>query len=294
MGPTVSPSAPPAAAGSPARARAWWIPLTVGVVALALRELGVRTGLPYAFNIDERSHFLPQALGFLSGEPRPTYFINPPGLSVLQAPLLALLLGPDGARERFLVDPGDVWLLARQVTIVLTALAALLVVSTADRLAGRIAALVGGLVLASAPLAVHYGRLALNDAVTMLPAAGAVACAVRLRTVEARSGDPGAVRTALLGGFAGGAGLSVKYQAAAFAAPVLLAALAGPHRWRRAPAVVAGFVLGVVALNPTGVLELGETAAALRFQSAFTRRPPLYGQSGDGGLDDALGTLGWV
>ena len=44
----------------------WWALAIAAIVlgALALRLWGIRWGLPFAYNLDERSHFVPRAVGY--------------------------------------------------------------------------------------------------------------------------------------------------------------------------------------------------------------------------------------
>src|SRR5258708_11140896 len=65
----------------PPRARRWTWPLAVAAttaVALALRLWGVRHGLPYAYNVDVNSHFVPRAIGLFGHGWNPHYFATPP------------------------------------------------------------------------------------------------------------------------------------------------------------------------------------------------------------------------
>ena len=51
------------------------------LLALVLRLWGIRWGLPFAYNLDERSHFVPRAVGFFrDGSLDPDYQLNPSGL----------------------------------------------------------------------------------------------------------------------------------------------------------------------------------------------------------------------
>lgn len=48
------------------------------VVTFALRLWGIKQGLPYSYNVDEATHFVPRALAFFSHDLNPQYFLNPP------------------------------------------------------------------------------------------------------------------------------------------------------------------------------------------------------------------------
>ena len=72
----------PAVAGR----RTWVYPAAVGallVVTLLLRLWGIKQGLPYSYNADEATHFVPRAVAFLSQDLNPHYFLNPPAYSYL-------------------------------------------------------------------------------------------------------------------------------------------------------------------------------------------------------------------
>src|SRR3954463_9905182 len=65
--------------------------------ALALRLIGLRTGLPYVYNADENSHFVPRAVGMFGHGLNPHYFVNPPAFTYLIHALFALRYGTDPA-----------------------------------------------------------------------------------------------------------------------------------------------------------------------------------------------------
>src|ERR1022692_956283 len=52
-------------------------------ITLVLRLWGIKQGLPYSYNADEATHFVPRAVGFFSHDLNPHYFLNPPGYSYL-------------------------------------------------------------------------------------------------------------------------------------------------------------------------------------------------------------------
>ena len=54
-----------------------------------LRFWSLGHGLPYAYNLDERAHFVPHAVAMTSGDLNPGYFINPPALTYLLAAWLS-------------------------------------------------------------------------------------------------------------------------------------------------------------------------------------------------------------
>src|SRR4051795_2826646 len=67
------------------------------VAALILRLIGLRTGLPYVYNADENSHFVPRAVGMFGHGLNPHYFVNPPAFTYVVHLLYVLRYGPDPA-----------------------------------------------------------------------------------------------------------------------------------------------------------------------------------------------------
>jgi len=59
-------------------------------VALALRVWGLRSGLPWVYNVDEAQHFVPHAVAMLGGNLNPQYFGNPAAFTYVLAGLLVL------------------------------------------------------------------------------------------------------------------------------------------------------------------------------------------------------------
>ena len=70
------------------------------VAALVLRLIGLKTGLPYVYNADENSHFVPRAVGMFGHGLNPDYFINPPAFTYVLHVLFALRCGTDPACDR--------------------------------------------------------------------------------------------------------------------------------------------------------------------------------------------------
>src|SRR3954470_146503 len=167
------------------------------LVAFGLRVWALGNGLPYAYNLDERAHFVPHAVAMTGGDPNPGYFINPPLLTYLLAAWLSIVhLG--GVQQWFADDAGGVFLAGRWIAVFfgVGTVAATYWAGKAgfDRGVG----LVPAAIMAFAFLPVFYSKLALNDGPGILPCALALwASAVVLRTGS---------RRALLAGGAGGGG----------------------------------------------------------------------------------------
>src|SRR6185503_15657176 len=77
------------------RPDAWAVSLGgVLIGALVLRLWGVKHGLPYVYNVDEASNFVPTAVSFFFTDSfNPHYFINPPGFSYLLYAVLGIWFG---------------------------------------------------------------------------------------------------------------------------------------------------------------------------------------------------------
>jgi hypothetical protein len=151
--------------------RWWWLGLAgVLVLALGLRLWGLRQGLPYAYNADENSHFLPHAIGTFGHDLDPGYYVNPPAYTYVLHVLLALRYGGRLAvGDAFATDPSALWTLARETSAVLGTVAVGLLYLAGRRLAGAAAGLLAAGLLAVAFLPVFYGHLALNDVPTLAP-----------------------------------------------------------------------------------------------------------------------------
>ena len=141
-------------------------------VTLALRLWGVRQGLPYSYNSDEATHFVPPAVAFFSHDYNPQYFLNPPAYSYLLHLVFELWFGSaDAVRRAYASDPTEVFVVARVVAAVLGTLAVWLTYLAGERLFNRTVALLGAAIFGLAFLPVFYSHLALNDVPTLAPVA---------------------------------------------------------------------------------------------------------------------------
>ncbi len=140
------------------------------VVALVLRLWGVKQGLPYSYNSDEATHFVPRAIGFFGHDLNPHYFLNPPAYSYLLYIVFELWFGSaDTVRHLYTTDPTSVFVVARVVAAVLGAASVALLYLTGTRLWGRNVGLLAAAIMAVAFLPVFYSHLALNDVPTLAP-----------------------------------------------------------------------------------------------------------------------------
>jgi Dolichyl-phosphate-mannose-protein mannosyltransferase len=160
------------------RERRWTLALAVLLGgALGLRLWGVRQGLPYVYNVDEASNFVPTAVGFYFADSwNPHYFVNPPAFSYLLHAVFATWFGGDRpfssereVADAYATDPAAAFALARVTAAVLGTAAVGFLYLTGARLYDRRAGLVAGAVMAVSFLAIFYSHLALNDVPALLP-----------------------------------------------------------------------------------------------------------------------------
>jgi hypothetical protein len=154
------------------RTRRWvWLGLAlVLLLALGLRLWGIRQGLPYAYNSDEDSHFVPRAIGMLTLGWNPHYFVNPPAYTDLLRLVFAIWFGGRaGVSHTFATNPTAVFTLARVCAALLGTLAVWLLYVAGARLFDRGVALLAAALEAVAFLPVFYAHLALNDVPTLAP-----------------------------------------------------------------------------------------------------------------------------
>src|SRR3954462_8939969 len=254
-GRAATPPAGEARLAQPGWRLAW--PLAVGalaVFALVLRLVGLRTGLPYVYNADENSHFVPHAVGMFGHGFNPNYFINPPAYTYVLHLLFALRYGTDPASVggAYAADPTGAFTLARAAAAVLGALAVPLTAIAGARLfEDRRVGFVAGALLAVAFLPVHYSHFALNDAPTLAPVALAlVGVAGIYRT--------GRTREYVLAGVALGVAVATKYTAGILVVSIIGAAFASPIAHPRVRNLLfAGglIVVGFLAFNPYAWLD---------------------------------------
>jgi len=246
----------------------WW-PAALGGLflgSLILRLVGISTGLPYVYNADENSHFVPRAIGMFGHSLNPDYFVNPPAYTYLVHALYVLRWGTDPATigGAYAADPTAAFEIARAASATLGALAVVLTAIAAARLFGdRRVGIVAGAVLAVAFLPVHYSHFALNDAPTLAPLALAlVGVAGIYRT--------GRLRDYLLAGAALGVAIATKYTAGIIVPAIVAAALVSPvahARWRNL-AICAGIVCaGFLLANPYALLDHHGFVDGLRKQT---------------------------
>lgn len=282
----------------PASDRMRW-GIAVGVLVLGglvLRLWGVRSGLPWAYNADESSHFLPQAVGMFRGDLDPHYFINPPGFTYATHIGLRLRFGgADSVWSALASDPGSVFVVGRVVSALIGVTSVWLVYLAGVRLLDRRTGLLAAGLLSVSFLPVFYGHLALNDAPTVAPVAlGLWASAGVLRH--------GRDRDYLVAGLAVGLAAAMKYTGGIVLLPVLVAAViqaAQPDG--RVPAVrgtmlaFVAFALGFIAANPYALLNFDDFWFGIAHQSSAAGGDTTskLGSTRDGGIGFYVWTLTW-
>jgi hypothetical protein len=269
-------------------------------VTLGLRLWGIKQGLPYSYNVDEATHFVPRAIAFFSHDYNPQYFLNPPGYSYLLHLVFELWFGSGDAVARdFASDPTKVYVVARVVAAVLGTIAVWLTYLTGERLFGRAAALVGAAIFAFAFLPNFYSHLALNDVPTLAPVALSL------------YGTAGVLRRGwrrdyVIAGIGVGLAAATKYTGG-FTVLCLVAAAAcdgaGGAVWialRRTALALGVALLAFVAANPYSVLDFSAFQAGISTQASLAggEDPVKLGTTAASGTAYYLWTytwgLGWI
>src|SRR3954447_7333780 len=262
--------------------------------SLILRLVAISTGLPYVYNADENSHFVPRAVGMFGHSLNPDYFVNPPAYTYLVHALYLLRWGSDPVTVggAYAADPTTAFAIARAASGVLGAAAATLTAVAAARLfADRRAGIVAGALLAVAFLFVHYSHFALNDAPTLAPLALAlVGVAGIYRT--------GRTREYLLAGAALGVAIATKYTAGILVVTIAAAALASPVPQPRLRNLAIGAALccaGFLLANPYALLDHHAFIDGLQKQTdtAAGDEGGKLGLANSSGWIYSLGTFGW-
>jgi Dolichyl-phosphate-mannose-protein mannosyltransferase len=267
--------------------------------ALGLRLWGIRQGLPYVYNADENSHFVPRAVGMFAFGWNPHYFANPPAYTDLLRIVFAVWFGGRaGVSHTFAADPSAVFTAARVCAAVLGTGALWLLYVAGSRLFGRAVALLAAAVEAVAFLPVFYSHLALNDVPTLAPLTlSLVGAAGVLRKGRARDW--------LLAGVGLGLGCATKYTAGIALLPLLAAAGArylAPAAGRPAVRpVAAGLALaGAAALasfllaDPYSLLDFHAFSQGIAHQSSLSGEAGgKLGAPHGGGISYYLWSLSW-
>jgi len=264
-------------------------------LTLALRLWGIKQGLPYSYNSDEATHFVPRAVAFFSHDYNPQYFLNPPAYSYLLHLVFELWFGSaDAVRRAYATDPTEVFVVARVVAAGLGTIAVWLTYLAGERLFHRTIALLGAAVFGLAFLPIFYSHLALNDVPTLAP----VALALYGISGVLRNGSR---RDYALAGVGIGLAAATKYTGGFMAVCLLAAAVcdgAGgtPLTAARRLALALGCaVLAFVAANPYALLDFNAFHAGVTTQQSLAggSDPEKLGTTAGSGTAFYLWTFTW-
>jgi hypothetical protein len=272
-----------------------------GVLALAfgLRLWGIKHGLPFVYNVDEASNFVPTAVSYYFTDTfNPHYFINPPAFSYLLHVVLGTWFGggwPFGAGDdvgtAFATDPTGVFVASRVTSAVLGTAAVGFVHLTGTRLFDRRVGLLAAAVMAVAFLPVFYSHLALNDVPALLPLAvsvyGSAGVLTRGRPIDY-----------VLAGAGLGLAAATKYTAGIVVLPLAVACGSQLLAERRAAlrGIVfagAGAVAAFLVANPHALLSFDEFWSDVRKQEQAASGFGKLGLDYDSGFLYYLWVLTW-
>jgi hypothetical protein len=299
-----------AASGEPALAdgRPRWRPaptrsaglhrLAVGVLligALLLRLWGIKQGLPYSYNIDEATHFVPKAVGFFGHDLNPHYFLNPPAYSYLLTAVFELWFGSaDAVRSAYTSDPTAVFVVARVAAAVLGTAAVWLTYLAGSRLFNRSVGLLAAAILGVAFLPVFYSHLALNDVPTLAPVALALyGAAGVMRRGRSRDYAVAGVGIGLAAATKYTGGITLMCLIPAFASD----AISGPA-WpavRRFGIALALALVSFLIANPYALLDFQAFTAGVSSQASLAagQDPVKLGTHAGNGIAYYLWTFTW-
>jgi Dolichyl-phosphate-mannose-protein mannosyltransferase len=268
---------------------------TLLVVTLALRLWGVKQGLPYSYNVDEATHFVPRAIGFFGHNLNPGYFLNPPAYSYLLQIVFELWFGSaDAVSRAYAADPSTVFVVARVVAAVLGTVSVWLTYLAGGRLFNRTVGLLAAAILGLAFLPIFYSHLALNDVPTLAPVALSLyGIAGVLRG--------GRMRDYAIAGIGIGFASATKYTGGIMLACLVIAALCNASGAARL-AALRGLALALVLVlaafvvaNPYSVLDFSAFQAGLTHQASAAggADPVKIGTTAGSGIAYYLWTFTW-
>jgi hypothetical protein len=262
---------------------------------LALRLWGIKAGLPYSYNSDEATHFVPRAVGFFSHDLNPHYFLNPPGYTYLLYIVFELWFGSaDAAVRTYATYPTEVFVVARVVAAVLGAVAVWLTYLAGARFFNRTVGLLAAAIFGLAFLPVFYSHLALNDVPTLAP----VALALYASSGVMRRGRR---RDYVLAGIGVGIGAATKYTGGFTAFCLVVAAVCDAadgsvaQAARRLALAVSIALLAFVLANPYAMLHFSSFATGVAQQASLAAGsdPVKLGTRPGNGIGYYLWTFTW-
>ncbi|HUO72885.1 MAG TPA: glycosyltransferase family 39 protein [Solirubrobacteraceae bacterium] len=265
------------------------------IATLLLRLWGIKQGLPYSYNVDEATHFVPRAVAFFSQDLNPHYFLNPPAYSYLLHIVFELWFGSGDAVSRaYASNPTDVYVVARVVAAVLGTASVWLTYLAGARFFNKNVGLAAAAIFGFAFLPIFYSHLALNDVPTLAPVALSLygtACVLRR----------GRLRDYVIAGIGLGLAAATKYTGG-IALLCLLAAFvsdgAGGAFWvalrRLAIGLIVAFIAFVIA-NPYSLLDFHAFTSGVSSQASLAagQDPVKLGTRPGSGIDYYLWTFTW-
>jgi 4-amino-4-deoxy-L-arabinose transferase-like glycosyltransferase len=285
--------------------RTTWILAGILLAAFLLRLWSLRYGLPWVYNRDEEFHFVPVAVRMFGGSFNPHYFENPPAITYLFYVVFRLRFHSSGFRHAFLENPTAAYETARFVVALIGTASVALVYWAGRRWFDARTGLLAAALIAVGFLPAFYGKLALNDAVTLAPVAAALAL-IALAWERGRTWLWVAAAASI------GVGTAVKYTAGAMLLPFVIAVLLQawdaadeePTRGARIRACIVpvlkigvlggvAFVVAFLILNPYAIADFSTFRHQLAGQSATAGGSAKLGQSDTPGWLYYMWTLTW-
>ncbi len=263
--------------------------------AFLLRLWGIKQGLPYSYNVDEATHFVPRAIAFFGHDLNPHYFLNPPAYSYLVHIVLELWYGSgDAAARAYASDPTSVFVLARLVAAVLGTLSVWFTYIAGARFFNRNVGLLAAAVSAVAFLPVFYSHLALNDVPTLAPVAMSLAGVAGVMRY-------GRWRDYMLAGIGIGFAAATKYTGGITLVCLLVAFVCdstGGAVWGSVRRVVLALALALAAFilaNPYSILDWNAFWAGVNSQASLAagQDPVKLGTQPGSGVAYYLWTFTW-
>lgn len=265
------------------------------LVTFALRLWGVKQGLPYSYNVDEATHFVPRAVGFFGHDLNPHYFLNPPAYSYLLHIVFDLWFGGrDAVAHAYATNPTEVFVVARVVAAVLGTVAVWLTYLGGARLFGRAVGLLAAAIFGLAFLPIFYSHLALNDVPTLAPVALAL------------YGIAGVMRRArmsdyVVAGVGIGLAAATKYTGGVMLMSLLAASLcdvAGGDRRSAFRRLAAGLLTALAVFliaNPYALLDFAAFRDGVSSQASLAagQDPVKLGTAKGSGISYYLWTFTW-
>ncbi len=260
-----------------------------------LRIWGIKQGLPYSYNVDEATHFVPRAVGFFSHDLNPHYFLNPPGYSYLLHVVFELWFGSsDAVMRAYTTDPTSVFVVARVVAAALGTIAVGLTYLAGARFFNRTIGLLAAAMLSVAFLPVFYSHLALNDVPTLAPVTLSL---YGIAGVMRR----GRWRDYAIAGVGIGLAAATKYTGGITALCLIAASVcdtAGESLWqavRRCLVALALALLAFLIANPYALLDFSSFQSGLSAQASLAagQDPVKLGSTPGSGITYYLWTFTW-